>query len=126
MGPTITIHNWDNLPEVTKEAIQAMSSAILDFVESPKWWLSWEADTMDFEIHTPWWISGHAYFSDDTDREIICAAVAAKTEEDAKAYIIASHDDPPNDLNWKFCQEKEKDWNPFSDRFPCEEWMKWI
>lgn len=122
---TISVHGWDDMPDVTQKAIAAMAIAVRDFLESPKWWVGWEAADMAFEIHTPWWISGYACY-DDENLPTICAAVAAETEEDAKAYIIASHDTPPDDLQWRFCEERRKDWQPFSSRFPRGDWMKWL
>jgi len=118
---TIQAHGWDDMPKATQKALITMAHAVVDFAESPKWWISWEATDLAFEIHTPWWTSG---VSDNAD--MICAAVFAETEEDAKRYVINSHDNPPSDLKWRFCFEKPKDWQPFSGRFPRRDWMKWI
>ena len=119
---TFSCCNWDDLSEAEQKALIKVISLVKDIHESPKWWVSWCTDDMAFEIHTPWWITGY----DLDDRCSICAAVIAETEEDAKQYIIQCHDNLPEDLNWRFCTEKPKDFNPFTTRFPRAKWMRWI
>lgn len=133
MQPTsITVRGFRDMPEATRRAVLAMATALTDFIRSPKWWVSWYAHKsalpggdVGFEIHTPWWISGQTW-GPDGSQDIICAAVAAPTAEDAKAYILASHDDPPDDLAWRFVEPRPADWQPFCDRFPRADWMRWI
>lgn len=86
-------------------------------------WISWWTTEAlgDFELHSPWWVTGLA----GDDAESICAAVRAPTEADAKQLILQSYDQPPNDLEWRFCDQKPTDWVPFSERFPQDGWMVW-
>lgn len=87
-----------------------------------KFWVSWYATDTDFEIHSPWWQSG---FRASDDAPAIVAAVLADNEHAAKACIISSHDRPPADLEWRFCDERAPDWSPFGSRFPRADWMRW-
>ncbi len=90
------------------------------------WWVSWIAKRVNFEIHSPWWVSGVAYGPNGEERHTICAAVRAKSETAAKKYIRDCHDAPkPRDLDWRFIEERGEEWEPFSDRFPRGKWMKW-
>lgn len=91
------------------------------------WWLSWEASQEEFELHSPWWVSGFAYYEQDgeeIERATICAAVRAATEDEAKAKILAAHDGPVV-LEWRFCSDKGPDYDPFNGRFPRADWMAW-
>ena len=87
-------------------------------------WLSWYCppELMGrFELRWPWWVTGYR-----DDAEIICAAVRAESEEEAKRIILEAHDEPlPTDLEWRFVTEAYDDWSPFNDRFPREDWMQW-
>lgn len=89
-----------------------------------KFWLSWyhTDDIGEFELHTPWWLSGHR--SSD-EAATICAAITAEDEDGAKEKVMSSYDDRPDSLEWRFCKEQEKGWSPFSGRFPRGKWMKW-
>jgi hypothetical protein len=89
-------------------------------------WLSWMHDPNgpEFEIHWPWWRSGIAYMSDDSERYTICAAVKAKDEADAKAMVQLAYDEKVS-LSWRFCDERAPNWSPFSDRFGKADWMTW-
>lgn len=93
------------------------------------WWLSWYSEHLGaFELHSPWWISGYAYDyrgDEEIERATVCAAVRAATEEDAKAVILASHDDKTVVLEWRFCEDKGPDYDPFGGRFPRAAWMVW-
>jgi len=31
----------------------------------------------------------------------------------------------PEDVEWRFVEERPDDWSPFSDRFPQADWMEW-
>jgi hypothetical protein len=90
------------------------------------WWVSWycpPGQMGKFELHWPWWVSGQR-MSDDA--ETICAAVKAENEDGAKQVIIDSFDDQkPDDLEWRFVNERPGDWSPFCDRFQSAKWMKW-
>lgn len=89
-----------------------------------KYWISWKhcAYFSPFEIHSPWWISGK---SADCEYSMICAALKAKDEEKACEFIYKSYDKEPKEIEFRFCQHQDKDWSPFSERFPKAEWMKW-
>lgn len=88
------------------------------------YWISWIGPVGGFELHWPWWISGYR-LGDEEDTPTICAAVKAKNENAAKEVILASHDDKPKDIEWRFCNERPDGWEPFCDRFPRADWMQW-
>lgn len=91
---------------------------------SKRFWLSWyhDAENMGaFELNWPWWCTGF----DANDRETICAAVTAVDETAAKAGILASYDKSPNSIDWRFCEKRSDEWEPFSPRFPRAAWMQW-
>lgn len=88
-------------------------------------WISWYSppELGDFELVSPWWISGER-LSDDA--LTICAAVRAEDEAGAEALIMAAYDKKPQSLEWRFCEELADDWKPgASDRFPAADWMVW-
>lgn len=89
-----------------------------------KYWISWymTRDAGPFELHTPWWVSG-LRVSDDA--QTICAAIVAASEIDAKQKIKNSYDNPPENLEFRFCEERSSDWSPFSGRFKRADWMIW-
>lgn len=86
------------------------------------YWLSWYngEDLSEFELHSPWWISGYAF---DPDRDIICAAIRAENEDAAWEQVRNSYDSPPAEIEQRFCDELEG--SPFSGRFPQGNWMVW-
>jgi hypothetical protein len=88
------------------------------------YWLSWYHSTAlgPFELHSPWWVSGERV-SDGA--ATVCAAVKANDEKSAKLAVIASYDETPTWLEWRFCEEKPVGWEPFGDRFPRGYWMQW-
>lgn len=88
------------------------------------YWISWYSTAAmgAWELHSPWWVSG-SRCSDDA--LTICAAVAAKDEEHAQSIVRKSYDKQVRNVQWRFCEEKEHGWSPFSDRFPRAKWMKW-
>lgn len=84
-------------------------------------WVSWYGTGKEFELHSPWWISGWR-----DDQPTICAAVRAIDELSAKAQIIDAHDEVLDKLpEWRFVEERPEDWSPFSGRFPRADWMQW-
>lgn len=89
-------------------------------------WLSWY-HAGAFELHTPWWISGYRSAQEDQeeDQATICAAVVAESEEAAKQLIIACHDTPPTEIEFRFVEERPSGWSPFCDRFRAASWMRW-
>lgn len=89
-----------------------------------RFWLSWEhvTDGPTFELHSPWWVSGETFSG---ERQMICAAVLAQSEEAARKLIEASYDPGGAVAEWRFCNEREPDWTPFCDRFPRAKWMHW-
>lgn len=87
------------------------------------YWLSWWHDHERqgaFELHWPWWVSGHTMDDDET----ICAAVRADSGLAAQSMVYHAYDNP-QPLKFRFCTEKPADWSPFSERFPRADWMKW-
>lgn len=90
---------------------------------SKAFWVSWYnvLPIGSFELHRPWWISG--YRADDA--ETMCAAIIAPDEEGAKALVMAAYDEPPEEVEWRFCEERADDWSPFNDRFQRANWMRW-
>jgi hypothetical protein len=86
-------------------------------------WISWQhrSEFGEFELHFPWWISGTG-----DGYSNLCAAVKAESEEAAKK-IICEHcyDVSPTYIEFRFCEERPADWNPFCDRFQRADWMKW-
>lgn len=97
-------------------------------------WLSWYAtpDTGPWSLHWPWWISGARIVADrlafDEEREepTVCAAVQSEDADAAREIILAAHDKRPDGkIEWRFCEEQDQSWAPFSDRFPRGDWMQW-
>lgn len=94
-----------------------------------RFWVSWY-DTCGgkYELHSPWWRSGFRMGGADgeTEEPTVCAAIEATDEDAAKAAVIAAHDEPrPDDLEWRFVEERPDDWSPYCDRFRAAPWMKW-
>ncbi len=86
-----------------------------------RYWISWYGcTTIHFELDLPWWINGYRF----EGQPMICAAVLAENEFQAKNKIKTAHDKKV-ELEWKFCEEKEDDWSPFSEQFPQKGWMTW-
>lgn len=93
------------------------------------WWVGWYSDVPlnEFELHSPWWISGY----DADNNETMVAAVRAESEEAARAQVLAAYDNPPEGMRWRFCEEIPSDRQPFSekwsDRWPRNHnvWMAW-
>lgn len=86
------------------------------------YWISWWQDQQPFEF-APWWVSGWRC-GEAEDQPSICAAVQAESENAAKAAIIAAHDSPqPDDLDWRFIEERPDDWTPYNSRFEKADWM---
>jgi hypothetical protein len=90
------------------------------------WWVSWYASGA-FTYHGPWWITGYA--PDDEGSysiRIICAAVMADSAHNAQQVIWDAHDDPADGFDgWRMTDPCEPGWEPFADRFPRAEWMRW-
>jgi len=93
--------------------------------ERKPFWVSWYGRALGpWEWHGPWWISGEED-GEDGANPIFCAAVLARDEDDAKARILAAHDAPPGDVEWRFVNEHDADWSPFGSRFRQAKWMRW-
>jgi len=94
-----------------------------DISEPKPYWVSFESYLRGFEYHGPWWISGET----EDGAKLVCAAVMATDEEDARHTIYASFDEPHYEgPNWfRFVEVRPASWNPFGDRFPKADWMKW-
>lgn len=84
------------------------------------YWLSWYADAplSEFELHSPWWISGYA-----GDSNVMVAAVRAESEEAAFEQVKAAYDNGPGRFSERFCEPLTV--SPFSGRFPQSSWMAW-
>ncbi len=98
---------------------------------------------MNFEMHTPWWVSGHAA---DGSYANVCALVPADTEQQAWDYVRDCHDDFGVDLSEvRFCELQTRrrktstpanpvndetpiegtEWPLGGDRFQRSDWMVW-
>lgn len=102
-------------------------------------WISWYQpvtdDSTEFELHSPWWVSGYAPMPGTTRQDIedetaqwldmYCAAVQAESEDAAKEMIFACYDVRPPDLAFRFCEPRDVTWTPFCGRFPKADWMVW-
>lgn len=89
-----------------------------------KFWVSWHhTDKLgEFELHSPWWVSGQR---GDDDAASICAAVQADSAQGAMNLVLKSYDETPQSLEWRFVEDRSEDWTPFSGRFPKADWMQW-
>jgi len=89
------------------------------------WWVSWVQSTKDFRPMTDppnatilgWWCTGF----DAEERAILCAAVLAKTERDAKRNVAIDWPESRG-AEWRFSQPLES--LELSDRFPLKGWAK--
>ena len=92
-----------------------------------RFWISWVQDTED---HRPlayppnksvlgWWCSGY----DAYDRPVICAAVEARQEADARDAILKEWPEALNAGDWRFFERRQDDFAP-GDRFPLSDWMR--
>lgn len=88
-----------------------------------RWWVSWwhKPSMGDFELHSPWWVSGF----DEGGSESVCAAIIADSERSARRMILAAYDKKPRSIEFRFCNARPGDWNPFCGRFPRADWMQW-
>lgn len=91
------------------------------------YWISWEYDDKCFfELDRPWWVSGYAPDARGAhSKVVVCAAVMATSERDAKTMVVKSYPNGPSGLRWRFVEEQSSDWSPFCDRFPRSAWMQW-
>lgn len=113
--------------------VSAMSTTIdgidgTDSVATRPYWVSWYS-AGDFTYEGPWWISCNELSlhpdGSEESRRILCAAVMAKSEDDAKRIIANAHDDKTLEIEWRFVEERAADWLPLSSRFERQDWMKW-
>ncbi len=90
-----------------------------------KYWTSWYHSERFglFELHFPWWISGYDY-DGNLDNPIVCAAIVANDEQDAREIIESSYRDDVQ-LTFRFIHEKPDNWSPFCERFPQTVLMQW-
>lgn len=87
------------------------------------WRVSWYAAHTGFEYHGPWWITGRELSGGR--RHTIVAAVVADSADAARKVITDVHDAPVPELEWRFVDERPAGWDPFTDRFPRADWMRW-
>ena len=86
-------------------------------------WISWyDQHYGDWELASPWWVSGERC---GDDAKTICAAVKAASADDAMQVVLDAHDEHKENLEWRFVTEKPKGWLPFGDRFRRADWMEW-
>lgn len=95
-----------------------------------KYWISWyhnHAKHGEFELHSPWWVSGGDLDGNDTIVAAVEVDIVREDEgpEAARIAIHQAYDNPPMSLEWRFCNERDADWSPFCDRFPKAAWMQW-
>lgn len=88
------------------------------------WWLSWYHGKQygEFELNSPWWMSGTRM---NDEAITLCAAIKAKTEDNAKQIIFDAYDVCPDSIEFRFIEQRADDWSPFCDRFPKADWMRW-
>ena len=87
------------------------------------YWVSWyhEEGMGEFELHSPWWVSGYRTID---KAATICAAVKAADAPSARVIVRSAYDKVAFP-EFRFVTHKADDWHPFSDRFPKADWMKW-
>ena len=89
------------------------------------YWISWYSHRprSEFELHSPWWVSGY----DADDNDILIAAVRAVDEAAAWQTVRDAYDLPreESDITERFCEQLETGQSPFSDRWPQAAWMAW-
>lgn len=91
-----------------------------------RFWVSWWDPNGDFELFWPWWATGQRETDDDDEEVSICAALEASSEEEVEEFIRAAYDAPKDlTLEFRFIEERDDDWSPFSSRFPKAQWMRW-
>lgn len=92
------------------------------------YWISWyylpPKRAWGWEYHGPWWVSG---VRDADDAVTICAAVQAESEDDAMEAIYLAYDQRPENIDFRFVEDRGRDWNPLDlgGRFPAADWMVW-
>jgi len=94
--------------------------------EIKKYWVSWYGcyETLGaFTLYSPWWFSG--FTADEPERQTICAAIKTTSEEAVKEIVYSSYDKLPDaeSIEFRFIEEADADWEPFTDRFPEGAWM---
>lgn len=94
-----------------------------------EWWLSWYhlPSYSEFEMHTPWWISGMRL---NDDAATIVAMVRAPSEQEAWRVVQAAYDIAPKPgVEQRFCDEIPPGvplpWDHEDPRFAWAEWMVW-
>jgi hypothetical protein len=105
---------------IYQQAIKIIERTVL----MNNYWISWYGTGAGFELHSPWWITGYRLSDDEDDGATICAAIKANSEDEAKQKIIDAHDKPVS-IEWRFIEERPKNWSPFATRFLRSPWMQW-
>lgn len=99
-----------------------------DAISNRNYWVSWysTAEMGEWELHSPWWKSG---VRGSDHAATICAAIRAISPEEVRRKVAAAYDvrieNPLTDIEWRFINQRADDWEPFTDRFPRADWMKW-
>jgi len=94
-------------------------------IGNKSFWVSWyhDPDGPEFELWSPWWISGWRPVDDfEKVHSTVCAAIKAENEDAAKAKVLSSYDEPV-EIEWRFVEGRPDEWSPFSARFPKAKWM---
>lgn len=88
------------------------------------YWVSWyhTSEFSEFELHSPWWITGSR---DHDDAETVCAAIRSVSIKQAKEQIYKAYDSPPRLIEFRFVEKMRSDFSPFNDRFQKQSWMIW-
>jgi len=92
--------------------------------ELKPFWVRFKTSMGHFEYEGPWWCSGLVGDERDPKPDIIVAAVMAYSEEAAKSILRGTHDDGYEPA-FDYVSRRNKNWSPFSERFPRRDWMRW-
>jgi len=88
------------------------------------YWISWyhDVETGEFELYFPWWKTGERL---DGGVWSVCAAVRASNVVGAEKVILESYGTYPDHLEFRFVENRPRNFSPFCERFPRADWMEW-
>ena len=118
----LTEESFMAVPAETRE--EETRRRIATLPHTSYYWLSWwdNGQYGEREQWFPWWVSGSGERGDS-----IVAAVLATSEEDAKEFIRRSYDVPPESLEFRFCELRDRPAKDlYSDRFAKADWFLWV
>lgn len=85
-----------------------------------RWWASFELLSGNYEIHSPSWVSGYG-----RGPTVVFAGIA-ESEDDLMEHIEAHCLDEGSSVEWRFVNERDDDYSPYTDRFPGpSSWHVW-